>query len=219
VTGPGAGARVVGLLVARELRLEFAGREALATVAPFAAAAVLLAGLSFGGGERVLAAVAPGVVWFVLLLAAAPLARLVAAAERAEGTWDLLRGLAGPTALLAGKTGGLWVQFGVVWALVQGLSAVLFPVAPRWPALLAGPLGTFGLAVLTVAFGAVLSGAPRRGGLLAVLVLPAAIPVLLAGTVLGTPDAPTSPWLALLAGYDLLVAAALWAVGPALMEE
>jgi heme exporter protein B len=210
---------VVGLLVARELRLELAGREALTTVAPFAAAAVLLAGLAFGGGEVVLAAVAPGVVWFVLLLAAAPLARLVTAAERAEGSWDLLRGLAGPTALLAGKTGGLWVQFGLVWLLVQGLSAVLFPVVPRWPALLAGPLGTFGLAVLTVAFGAVLSGAPRRSGLLAVLVLPAALPVLLAGTVLGTPDAPVSPWLALLAGYDLLVAAALWAVGPALMEE
>lgn len=211
--------RAVALLVAREARLELSGREALSTVVPFAAAATLLAGLAFAQGERVLAAVGPGTVWLVVLLSAPALARLAAAAERDEGCWDLLRCLVSPTVLLAGKTGGLWLQLTLVWVVAQAIGAVLFPVAVPWPVLVAGPLGTLGLAVLTVALGSLLAGADRRGGLLAVLLLPLALPVLLAGSTLGTPGAPAAPWLALLTAYDLLIATTLWAVCPALLEE
>jgi heme exporter protein B len=211
--------KAAAVLVARELRIERSGRESLSTVLPFVAVAVLMAGLAFGGQQRVLAAVAPGTVWLVVLFAAAPLARLAAAAERDEGTWDLLRGLVAPTALLAGKIGGLWVQFLATWAVAAGLAAVLLPAPVRWPALAAGPLGTLGVATLTVAFGTLLAGAGRRGGLLAVLLLPVTLPLLLAGTALGTPGIPSLPWLLLLVAYDVLVVAAVWAVHPALLEE
>lgn len=206
-------------LVRRELRLEAAGREATTTVLPFVLAAVLLAGLAMGPSREVLETVAPGVVWLVVLFAAPALARSVAAAERDEGAWDPLRGLVGPAALLAGKIGGLWLHYLVTWAVAAALVTLMFPAPMPWPGLVAGPVGTLGLAALTVAFGALLVGARRRTGLLAVLLLPLALPVLLAGVSMGTPGQDHTPWTVLLLGYDLLVLVTVWAVHPALLEE
>ncbi|HEX5770253.1 MAG TPA: heme exporter protein CcmB [Nocardioidaceae bacterium] len=206
-------------LVRRELRLEASGREATSTVLPFVLAAVLLAGLAMGPSRELLRSVAPGVVWLVVLFAAPALARSVAAAEREDGTWDTLRGLVPPMALLAGKIGGLWLHYLVTWAVAAALVTVMFPAPMPLPGLVAGPVGTLGLAGLTVAFGALLVGARRRTGLLAVLLLPLALPVLLAGVTLGTPGHAHGAWTALLVGYDVLVLVTVWAVHPALLEE
>ncbi|MFD1659566.1 heme exporter protein CcmB [Streptomyces caeni] len=209
----------VARLVAREVRVELAGHESSITVFPFVVAGVLLAGLAYGPVPRVLEAVAPGTVWIVVLFAAAPLARGVAAAERDEGAWDLLRGLASPGQLLAGKILGLWLPLTIAWAIVSALVTLVFPAPLPAAALVAGPLGTLGLAGLVVAFGALLVGTRRRVGLLAVLLLPAGLPVLLAGTAVGKPGVPALPWLVLLTAYDLLVSVAVWAVHPVLLEE
>ena len=206
-------------LVRRELRLEAAGREATTTVLPFVLAAVLLAGLAMGPSRDVLEAVAPGVIWLVVLFAAPALARSVAAAERDEGAWDPLRGLVPPVALLAGKIGGLWLHYLVTWGVAAALVTIMFPAPMPWPGLVAGPVGTLGLAALTVAFGVLLVGARRRAGLLAVLLLPLALPVLLAGVTMGTPGQDHMPWTVLLVGYDVLVLVTVWAVHPALLEE
>ena len=206
-------------LVRRELRLEAAGREATTTVLPFVLAAVLLAGLAMGPSRVVLETVAPGVIWLGVLVAAPALARSVASAERDEGAWDPLRGLVPPVALLAGKIGGLWLHYLVTWAVAAALVTIMFPAPMPWPGLVAGPVGTLGLAALTVAFGALLVGARRRTGLLAVLLLPLALPVLLAGVAMGTPGQDHTPWTVLLLGYDLLVLVTVWAVHPALLEE
>lgn len=210
---------VVRHLVTREIRIEAAGRDVASTVAPFVVAAVLLAGLGFGPSPRVLTAVGPGTVWLVVLFAAAPIARGVAAAERDEGAWDLLRALTPDAGLLAGKTAGLWLQFVLTWLLALALVTVVFRVPVNAAALAAGPLGTLGLAALTTAFGALLVAEQARSGLLMVLLLPAALPVLLAGVAVMLPGAPPAPWLALLVAYDVLVLAVLWAIGPALLEE
>lgn len=209
----------VAILLRRELRLEAAGREVTSTVAPFVLAAVVLAGLGMGPARDTLVAVAPGVVWLVVLFAAPVLARGVAAAERDEGTWDLLRGLASPSALLAAKVAGLWLHFLVTWAAAATLVALMFPAPMSGAAVLAGVLGTLGLAALTATFGILLVHARRRVGLLAVLLLPLALPVLLAGVTMGTVEGQRAPWLILLIGYDLLVVVTAWAVHPALLEE
>jgi heme exporter protein B len=206
-------------LVRRELRLEASGREATSTVLPFVLAAVLLSGLAMGPARELLRTVAPGVIWLVVLFAAPALARSVATAERDEGTWDLLRGLAPPMALVAGKIGGLWLHYLVTWAVAAVLVTVMFPAPMPWPGLVAGPVGTLGLAALTAAFGTLLVGSRRRAGLLAVLLLPLALPVLLAGVTMGTPGQDHTPWTVLLLGYDLLVLVTVWAVHPALLEE
>ena len=211
--------RTAGLLVRRELTLESVGRDASATVIPFILAGVLMAGLAMGPVPRVLETVAPAVTWLVVLFATPTLARTVAAAEREEGTWDMLRGLVGPAELIAGKIGGLWIHLTVAWAITATLVSLMFPAPLPLIAVAAGPLGTLGLAALTTAFGALLVGERRRVGLLAVLLLPLSLPVLLAGSTLADPDGGGFAWLALLVGYDVLVLITVWAVYPALLEE
>lgn len=211
--------RTVLRVAGRDVAVEAAGRHLTVTVLPFAAAAALLAGLAFGPDPGVLQAVAPGLLWVLVLFGAVPLARGVAAAEREEGCWDLLRALVSPTALLAGKVLALWGWLLAVWAVSGLLVAALFGVTPAAAALVGGPLAVFGLAVLTTLYGTLL-GARQDGaeGLLAVLVLPASVPLLLAGTQLSS-GAPAAPWLGLLLAYDAVLWTATWAVFPIALEE
>jgi heme exporter protein B len=206
-------------LAARDIAVEASGREAATAVIPLVAAAVLLAGLGFGPRPDVLTTVAPGLSWLVVLFAAVPLARGVAAAERSEGCWDLLRAVVTPASLWAGKILALWLWLLVTWALATVLSLGLFGAELAPATLLAGPLGTLGLATLTVAFGVLLAAAERRNGLLGVLLLPAGLPALLAGVQVSTLGAGGWRWLALLVAYDLVTLAAAWAVFPVLLEE
>lgn len=204
---------------AREVALEAAGREAVAVVPPFVLATVLAVGLGFGTAPEIATAVSPGLPWLVVLFAAVPLAHGVAAAERDEGCWDLLRALVLPGALLAGKLGALWLMLAATWGLAAVLAAVASGAGLAAAALPAGLLGTLGLAAVVVIFGVVLAGAERGSGLLTVLLLPVGVPALLAGTQAATLGAEPLPWLSLLAAYDLVVLAVAWAVFPVLLEE
>lgn len=206
-------------VVARDLRVELAGRELSAAVLPFMAAAVLLAGIGFGSDPAVLAVVAPGLVWLLVLFAAVALARGVAAAEREDRCWDLLRGLVTPAALLAGKVAALWLELTGVWLVVTGLVAVLFGTAPTLGGVIAGPLGTLGIAAVTTVFGVTLGAGRASDALLAVLVLPAGLPVLLAGVEAGSASGNALPWLALLAAVAAVSTTLAWAVFPMLLEE
>lgn len=203
----------------REVAVEFAGREVTTVVAPFVAAAVLLAGLGFGPVPDVLQAVAPGTVWLVILFTATLLARTVAAAEREEGSWDLLRAMVSPTALLAGKLAGVWLWLAAAWAVGTLLVSALFTAPPPGVAVLAGAFGTLGIAAVTTLFGVALPGGTQRPGTLAVLLLPAGLPALLAGVQVATTGASPWPWLALLGAYDLIALTVAWAAFPILLEE
>lgn len=206
-------------LAGRDLAVEVAGRDTVVTVAPFAVAAVLLVGLGAGVAPETLAAVGPAVVWLVVLLAAVPVSAVLASQEREDGCWDLLRGLLHPTALLAGKVAVAWLLLAAVWAVTAVLVAALYTVTLPAAAVVAGVLGTLGVAAVTVVFAVVVSGAGRRPGLLAVLVLPAALPVLLAGAQAAVAPRTAVAWLALLAVYDTAALAVAWAVFPVLLEE
>ncbi|MDP8978017.1 MAG: heme exporter protein CcmB, partial [Actinomycetota bacterium] len=165
----------------------------------------------------VLRAVAPGVPWLVVVLAAVPLARSVAAAEREEGCWDLLRALAPASALLWGKVAALWAWLAATWGVATLLTVALFNASTTATGAVAAGLGGLGLAGVTVTFGAIL-GAERRSGMLAVLLLPAGLPALLAGTQAATPGVEAGAWIALLAAYDLVTLAVAWAAFPVLLE-
>jgi heme exporter protein B len=179
--------------------------------------AVVLAGLAFGPSRAVLDAVAPGLVWLLVLTAAVPLARGVAAAELDDDAWDLLRALTRPTALFLGKTASLWVQTALTWALGAALVAVLFDRGWTASALIAGLLGTIGIAADTTLFGTVL-GRLRRPALLGTLLLTAGLPALLAGTQAAVAAAP-GPWLLLLVVYDAVTVTTAWATFPFLVQE
>lgn len=203
----------------REVAVERAGREALVTTAPFAAAFVVLAGLAFGPAPAELARTAPGAVWLAVLVATVPLARTVAAVEVADDSWDLVRGLVAPGALFAGKLLAAWSALALTWALAAGLVVVLFdarlPAAAAWGA----AVGTLALAASTTTVGALTAFGTRRRGLLAALLLPAGLPALLAGTQLTTPGVPAAPWAVMMGVYAAVLLTASWAVFPALLEE
>lgn len=211
--------RQASLVARRDVALEVAGREAAVAALPFVLAALLLGGLGFGPDPARLAAVAPGLVWLVVLLAAVPLARGVAAAEREEGCWDLLRTQVSASALFAGKVAVLWGWLALTWLAAGALAAVTLGAALTGAAVAGGILGTAGLAAVTVVFGVLVADSGRRGGLLAVLVLPTALPALLAGVQTATHGVEVWPWLALLGAYDALALTVGWALFPVLLEE
>jgi heme exporter protein B len=209
----------VGAVVRREVALEAAGREIVTVVPSLVGGALILAGLAFGPRPDVLAATAPGLPWLLTLFAAVPLARGVAAAEREEGCWDLLRALLSPGELLAGKVVALWLWLAATFGLAAFLVAVLFNASLSLAGLAGGVLGTLGLAALTVSFGAVLGGGERRPALLFVLLCPAGLPALLAGTQTAVPDGHALPWLVLLVAFDAIALALAWSTFPVLLEE
>ena len=203
----------------RDLRTELTGRELSAAVVPFLAAAALLAGIAFGSDPTVLSAVAPGMVWLLVLFAAVALGRGVVVGERQDRCWDLLRGVVSPTALLAGKGAAVWVELMVAWLVVTALVTVLFGTPPTAAGVAAGALGTLALAAVTTVFAVTLGGAGGGEGLLAVVVLPAGLPLLVAGTQAGAASGNALPWVALLGAIAAITATLAWAVFPTLLEE
>lgn len=165
----------------------------------------LLHPFALGPDAGLLRRIAPGLVWTALLLAALiPVATLYAE-DAADGTLDQIsvRGIAFET-LAAARTLALWLCLGgpvlaalPVAALLLGMdSALLLRVA-------AGvALGSGGLAALASAGAALTLGARGGAGLVALLVLPLALPLLIFGS---RPDVPGA--LGLLAAAALAAAA------------
>jgi heme exporter protein B len=213
------GVRSAAAVLRRELAVEWAGREALVTTAPFVAAFVVLAGLAFGPQPRVLEATVGGSVWLAVLVATVPLAGSVAGAELAEDSWDAVRCLVRPGPLFAGKLCAIWLGLGVTWLLAEVLGVVLFGTPVPAQAVYGGVVGTLALAALTIAFGVLVASGARRRGLLAALLLPAGLPALLAGSQLASTNNSVLPWAVLVTLYAGVVVVAAWAVFPALLEE
>lgn len=209
--------RQAALVTRRDLAVEAATRDALTSVPPFVLVAVVLAGLGFGPQRAVLSAVAPGLVWLLVLTAAVPLARGVAAAELDDDAWDLLRALTRPAALFLGKAASLWIQAALTWSFGALLVAVLLDGRWSGAGLAAAALGTLGIAANIALFGTVL-GRMRRPALLATLVLTAGVPALVAGTQAALAAHP-GPWLLLLVVYDVITVTTAWAVFPVLLDE
>ena len=203
----------------RELRVELSGREATVTSLPYVASVLILVGLGLDADPLLLEPLVPTLVWVVVLGSATPLSRLVAAAEAEDRSWELLRGLVRPSALVAGKAAFLWIALASIWGVAALLGTVML-ADPGWhPATaLAGLLGTLGLALNGAAVGTLVSDAVRRGGLVATLMVPAGLPVLLAGTRIAEGVA-VGRWLTLLVVYDVLVGVIVWALTPLLMES
>lgn len=206
-------------VVARDLSVEAAGRDMTVSVAPFALAAVLLVGLGAGGGPAALVAVAPTVIWLVTLLAAVPIATVLVAQEHEDGCWDLLRGLVRPGSLLIGKVAVAWLLLAAVWGLTAVLVSALYNAPSSAESFAGGALGTFGVASVTVLFAVLTAGGARRPGVLSILMLPAALPVLLAGVQTAATPETAAAWISFLAAYDVVMFAIAWAVFPVLLEE
>ena len=196
-------------LLGRELLLAWRhAADTLASVLFFVLAAALFP-LAVGPEPRLLATLAPGVVWVCALLAALlPLDRLFGA-DAEDGSLDqlLLAGhSAGAIALV--KAAAHWVATGLPVLLAAGPVAVMLRLPDAaLPVLLLGLLlGSASLSLLGTVGAALVLGARRGGVLLPLLVLPLAVPTLIfgAGAVSAAAmDLPARPYLLFLAAILL----------------
>jgi heme exporter protein B len=181
-----------GRLVGRDLSL-MASRpgEWLMPLAFFLLVAILLP-FAIGPEPTLLARLGPGILWVGALLASLMPVSTLFSLDATDGTLDQLfvRGIA-PETLGAARLVALWIGFGAPLLLALPLAALGLGlpwdvVARLLPGLAAGALG---LAALAVVAAGVTLGARGGAGLVALLVVPLAIPMLLFGSRPSEPGA------------------------------
>ncbi len=222
----GAGMRFLrqaGLMLWKDLVVEFRARDVLTAMVFFACMVVLVFSLAFVRDGRPVGDVAGGILWVSLAFSGAlGLGRNFEREREADTLHGLLMSPADRGAILVGKALGVTVFMSVTAAVVAPLIAVLFD-APLGrdplPLALLLLLGSFGFAIVGAIFGTLLLKARARDVLLAVILYPLTVPALIAGTV-GTSallDARPQPgrawfWIQALSAFDLIfLVVALWA--------
>ena len=170
-------------LIARDLRLAWAGGGMVNPVAFFLLVAILFP-FAVGPDTVLLARIGGGVIWAAALLAALlPVERLIGPDAEA-GVFDQLgvRGFS-MAGVAAAKMLAHWLSFApplmlaaVVAAGLLGLPAVTFGRVE-----LGLLIGTPGLAALAVATSALIAGMRGAGALAGLLMLPLAVPLLIFG--------------------------------------
>lgn len=150
----------------------------------FLLVAILLP-FAIGPEATLLARAAPGILWVGALLASLMPVSTLFALDAADGTLDQLfvRGVA-PETLAFTRMLALWAGFGLPLLVATPLAGVMLGVEWRVVGLLLPGLaaGALGLSALAVTAAAVTLGARGGAGLVALLVLPLAIPMLLFGS-------------------------------------
>ncbi|HEU5317270.1 MAG TPA: heme exporter protein CcmB [Chloroflexota bacterium] len=210
-------------LVAKDLLAEWRGRDVVASTGVFALLVLVIFAFAFDLRAESALLVTPGALWVAFAFATTLALGRTMALEAERGT---LEGL-----LLCPASAGTIFFAKLLTNLVftTALEVVLLPVfaiffnAPvLHPALfLVVALGTLGLVGTGTLLAAIAAGTRAREILLPVLLFPISVPVLIAAVkataaVLDAAGSPASgsglagvlPWLQLLAGYDVLFAAA-----------
>ena len=173
--------------------------------------------------EALLAQWGAGVIWVVAFLSMLLAMPLLFQPDREDGTLDLmLLSAVDPAWLSLAKAGANWCVFGLPLVLLSPLLAASYGMEGGallvLPATLA--LGTPALSMLATVAAALTAGLRRGVGLLALLVLPLALPVLLfgvRGTELAAQGLPVAAPLMMLGAFLLLAVGLLpWAAGAAL---
>ena len=205
-----AEARVIGVLVRSELRLEARTGDVLRSVLPYALGGLILFALSVGSDAALLRDVGLGIAAAVVLLFGGQAAARRGLLDEA-GIRDLV-GASGvePAPVLVARMLTMVVLLSALTLVLAPIAIVLFdPVAAGSGWLLAVvALAVVGLAGLTTIAGALLTSTAVRGVIAPLLVVPLGVPLLLAVTQV--PEAVTygthaGSWLLLVATIDVVV--------------
>ena len=171
-------------LVRRDLRLAWREGGAISTALGFYLIVVAILPLGLGPDLKLLARIAPGVLWVALLLAALLSVDRIFHNDLEDGTLELIA--LGPLSLelvVAAKSLAHWISIGIPLTIAAPILALLLnlPADAFWVLVLTMITGTPALSFLG-AIGAGLTLGLRRGGqLLSLLILPLFVPVLIFG--------------------------------------
>lgn len=221
-------ARAAGVILAKELRVEFRSRELLSTTVVFVLIVIVLFSFTFNPTSEESRRFGPGLLWLAFLFAASLMLQSSFLREQTNDTLAALR-LApiDPFGILAGKTAANFLFLLLVEIILLPVFAALYNLAifrVIGPLLLVLALGTIGIAATGTVFSAVAAQARLRELLLPLLLLPVLAPVLIASTeatigVLRDPPELSRVWLVFLACFDVVFLTAAWMIGDYLLEE
>lgn len=205
------------LLVRRDLAL-IARSPALWMPVMFFVLVAALFPFAVGPDARLLARIAPGIVWVAALLAALLPVETLLAPDLEDGTIDQLaaRGIA-MEMVTAARILAHWLGFAVPLLAALPVAAVLLGLegATFWRLAAALALGTPALAALAVVAAALTAGLRGGGALAGLIILPLALPILIFGVGADAPGA-----LKLLSAASLVaLAMAPFAAAAALRQD
>lgn len=189
-------------LVRRDLALALRQPGALLLPVVFFILVAALFPFAVGPDARLLARIAPGVVWVAALLASLLPVETLVAPDAADGTIDqiVVRGIALET-WAAARLVAHWLGFALPLLIALPVAAVLLGL-PNLNSLALGlALGTPALAALALLAASLTAGLRGGGALAGLIVVPLALPVL----IFGVADAPGA--LRLLAASSLVIVA------------
>lgn len=172
-------------VAAKDLEIEWRSKVTFSQILPFGALLVLLFAVAIDPDRGLLGAVAPGLLWLTVLLAALLAIGRSFAIERENGAGrGLLMSGTDPIALFLGKAAAIAVQ---LLLLELGVAVLMIGVYEFHPGnvVLAGAgavAATVGVATAGCLYGALVAVEKSRDSLLAIMLLPVLFPVLLAGT-------------------------------------
>jgi len=169
---------------ARDLLLAFRSKSELALIVVFFVLVTSLFPLGVSPDAKLLERIAPGIAWVAALLASLLSLPRLFALDHADGTLEqLVLGPAPLASMVSGKVLAHWLANGLPLVLLSPVAGVQFGMQPEAIATLTASLllGTPTLSWLG-AIGAALTLGTRTGSaLLALLVLPLAVPILIFG--------------------------------------
>jgi heme exporter protein B len=222
--------KAIAAIVRKDLRVELRTKESVPAMALFAVTTFVV--FHFGLGRDTLEGeLAAGVLWVTLLFAAILGINRLFVAEREQAGFDgLLLAPIDRNALLVAKASALFVYLVALELVALPTFALFFLDSGFWEAL---PLLTavvlladLGLAVVGALLASIAVNTRARDLLLPLLLLPLAVPVVIAAAAATEPllsvpleTADTGRWMAVLALYDAVFGLLAYALFDFVMEE
>jgi heme exporter protein B len=220
--------RATGILLAKELRLEFRRRELLTATLVFSLIVIVFFSFAFDPTPAESRRYGPGLLWIAFLFSGSLMLNPTFSREQTNDTIDALRmAPIPPFAIVAAKLLANLFFLLICEAILAPLFGIIYNVS------LAGIvgrlaivllLGSLGLVTTGTAFSAISAHARMRELLLPVLLLPILAPLLIAAvsaTLALFADSPVldRTWVTFLAGFDIVFLTATWILSDFLMEE
>ncbi|MFZ3216796.1 MAG: heme exporter protein CcmB [Candidatus Acidiferrales bacterium] len=221
-------AKAAGIVLSKELRLEFRTRELLSATVIFAMVVVVLFSFAFDPTAAESRRYGPGLLWIAFLFAGSLMLNPSFAREQLNDTLDGLRmAPISSFAILLGKILANFIFMSLAEVVLVPVFAVLYNISLAGIVgrlILVLILGTIGLTVTGTVFSAVSAHARMRELLLPLLLLPVLTPLLIASVESTAALFAEQPfldrtWLAFLAGFDIVFLTASWLLCDYLFED
>ena len=223
-------ARIVWLVLRKDLTVEVRSREIAYTTLFFGVSCVLVFAFALVREGRALEDAAAGILWIAIAFAGTlALGRTFERERQSETLRALLLAPAARPAIYVGKLLGIVMLLAGAEIVLIPLVALLFQAPlfehPFWLTVVL-LTGTLGFAAVGTLFAAMLVRARSRDVLLPVLLYPITVPVIIAGVrataTLLQPDVETAIvrfWVSLLVAFDVVfVTLALWTFEPVMTD-